>query len=73
LRVVSKNPSDLPIGTSGKAKNLEKNLTFHGVSNGITHFKIKKFSYARLVSGLMDPLLIEKPIDISFRFVEEIE
>ncbi len=57
LRVVPKNPSDIRIGTSEKAKNLENNLIFHGLSNGITHFKIKKFSYARLVSGLMDPLL----------------
>ncbi len=40
----SKSPSYLLMGHSEKAKNLAFSITFHALSNGMTHFKIKNFS-----------------------------
>lgn len=46
--------SYLLIGFSERAKNLVLCITFYALSNGLTHFKIKKFSYADLcVSGFI--------------------
>ncbi len=42
----SKNPSYLLIDYSERAKNLVFSITFHALSNGMTHFKIKSFSDA---------------------------
>jgi hypothetical protein len=58
MRVSLECPSYLLTGLSERGKNWVLSMTFHGLSNGISHIKIKNFSGASLVAGLMDPLLM---------------
>jgi len=58
VRVCSKMILYLMIETSEKAKNFVSMVTFHALSNDISHLEIKKFSDAGLVEWLMDPLLM---------------
>jgi len=66
--VGSKMTAYLLIGFSERAENWDLTISFHGLSNGMTYFKIKILTYAGLVDALMDPLL-KGFVDMNNRFL----